>query len=62
MGLPLTKALAPPNAEDFHVHRLGHTFATPYLEAGRSLEACNGILGHSTIKLTECYGRLRQRR
>ncbi len=45
--------------KDFHVHRLRHTFATSYLERGGTLEALQRILGHSTIKLTECYGKLR---
>jgi site-specific recombinase XerD len=43
----------------FHVHRLRHTYACRYLEAGGTLERLQRILGHSTIKLTECYGRLR---
>jgi integrase len=42
----------------FHVHRLRHTFATRWLESKRSIEALKEILGHSTIRLTERYGRL----
>jgi len=45
--------------KDFHVHRLRHTFATRYLERGGTLETRQRILGHSSIKQTECYGRLR---
>ena len=41
------------------MHQLRHTFAARYLEAGGTLEVLPRILGHSTIKLTECYGRLR---
>jgi integrase len=45
--------------KDFHVHRLRHTFACRYLERGGSLEALQRMLGHSTVRLTERYGRLR---
>jgi len=45
--------------KEFHVHRLRHSFATSYLERGGSLEVLQRILGHSTVKLTERYGRLR---
>jgi len=44
---------------EFNVHRLRHTFATRWLERDGSLESLKEILGHSTIKLTERYGRLR---
>ena len=45
--------------KDSHVHRLRHTFALRWLESGGSKEILQEILGHSTIKLTERYGRLR---
>jgi len=46
------------SVKGFHVHRLRHTFACRWLESGRSLGALQTILGHSTIRLTERYGRL----
>jgi integrase len=45
--------------KDFHVHRLRHTFACRYLERGGSIETLQQVLGHSTVKLTERYARLR---
>ena len=45
--------------KDFCVHRLRHTFANQYLERGGSIEALKEILGHSTVKLAERYGKLR---
>lgn len=44
---------------DFHVHRLRHTFATKWLEQSGTVETLQQVLGHSTVKLTERYGRLR---
>ena len=44
---------------EFNVHRLRHTFACRYLEGGGSIEMLQRFLGHSTVKLTERYGRLR---
>jgi integrase len=44
---------------DFHVHRLRHTFANSWLERGGTKETLQEVLGHSTIRLTERYGRLR---
>lgn len=35
------------------------TFANRYLERGGSVEALREILGHSTVRLTERYGKLR---
>jgi len=43
----------------FHVHRLRHTFAVSWLERGGTKETLQEVLGHSTIRLTERYGRLR---
>jgi len=45
--------------KDFHVHRLRHTFATRYLTLDGRIETLQRILGHSDIKLTQRYARLR---
>ncbi len=42
----------------FHPHQLRHTFACCWLESGRRLEALQHVLGHSTIVMTQRYGRL----
>lgn len=42
----------------FHVHRLRHTFACRFVDAGGSLEVLQKLLGHSSIKTTQRYGRL----
>lgn len=44
--------------ERFHVHQLRHTFACRWLEQGGSLEALRQLLGHSTVRTTERYGRI----
>lgn len=40
------------------VHTLRHTFATRYLQAGKSIEHLSLILGHSSLKTTQIYGHL----
>ncbi|MCI0330718.1 MAG: site-specific integrase [candidate division Zixibacteria bacterium] len=42
----------------WNFHRLRHTFASRWLEAGGSKEALRQALGHCTIQLTEHYGRV----
>lgn len=46
------------HVSDFHFHRLRHTFASRFLEAGGTSDMLRLILGHSTVKLTERYGRI----
>jgi integrase len=44
--------------ERFHLHQLRHSFACRWLEAGGSIEALREAMGHSTVRMTERYGRL----
>jgi integrase len=46
------------NVQRFHCHMTRHEFACSWLEAGGSLEALRQILGHSTVRTTERYGRI----
>jgi len=45
--------------KDFHVRRLRHTFACRYLERGGRIETLQRILGHSSVRQTEQYAKLR---
>ena len=45
----------------FNFKSLRHTFASRFLDAGGSLEDLCVVLGHSTVRQTERYGRLTQR-
>lgn len=42
----------------FRLHRLRHTFANRWLVYGGSIEALRVVMGHSTVSVTERYGRL----
>jgi integrase len=39
-------------------HQFRHTFACQWLERGGSLASLQRVLGHSTVLVTERYGRL----
>lgn len=41
----------------FHVHMLRHTFACRWVEAGGNLAVLQELLGHSSIVVTQRYGR-----
>ncbi len=42
----------------FHVHQLRHTFACRWMDRGGSLAALQQLLGHSTVTMTQRYGRV----
>ncbi|MBP6874767.1 MAG: site-specific integrase [Candidatus Eisenbacteria bacterium] len=45
------------NVHRFHVHQLRHTFACLWIDRGGSLETLRDVMGHSTVRTTERYGR-----
>ena len=44
--------------EDFHVHRMRHSFACSWCEQGGNLAALQQVLGHASIETTQRYARL----
>ena len=44
--------------ERFHMHLTRHTFACRWVEAGGNLAVLQAILGHSSVLVTQRYGRL----
>jgi site-specific recombinase XerD len=44
--------------KDYSLHCLRHTFATELLNAGMRIECLQQLLGHSSIEMTQRYGRL----
>jgi len=55
---PIVVRLSRATGVKWRFHQLRHTFASRWLEAGGSKEALRQTLGHSTIQLTELYGRV----
>ena len=45
----------------WHFHQTRHTFACRWLDSGRSKEALQVVLGHSSIQMTERYGKMSDR-
>lgn len=44
--------------EGFHAHRMRHTYASAWVEQGKSLAALQKILGHQGIATTERYAKM----
>ena len=42
----------------FHPHMLRHSFACEWVDRGGSLAALQSLLGHSSITVTQRYGRI----
>lgn len=43
--------------ERFHAHQTRHTFSCRWLESGGSITALQEVLGHSSVRTTQRYGR-----
>jgi integrase/recombinase XerD len=48
--------------KDVHCHMLRHSFATHLLEAGNDISSIKDLLGHSDIRTTNIYARVRKDR
>jgi site-specific recombinase XerD len=44
--------------EEFHLHRMRHTFACQWAERGGSLASLRQVLGHTSITTTQRYAKL----
>jgi len=46
------------NLKRFHAHLTRHTYASEWRNAGGSLAGLQAVLGHSSVTVTERYGRI----
>jgi len=54
----IEKIVIKSDLSDIHTHSLRHTFACLMLSKGMRIEELKTLMGHSSIKTTEIYGRL----
>jgi integrase len=59
--LPKEERDALQGLQGYHPHQMRHSFGCRYLEAGGALVALQEILGHSTVRMTQRYGRLNEK-